>query len=140
MRGVGEALPFRDGCLGAVLSVAVFEFLPAPVETMREVARVLRPGGRVIVGFFPRGSAWAAAYEKQGRDPRSVFHDAHFLPVEEVESLAASVGLQPYGTRGTLFEAPGAVPTGRVVEYSDTGAGFVACAFTKPSTARSGSR
>lgn len=42
---VGEQLPFADGTFDAVFSAYVFRNLDSVDETMREVARVLRPGG-----------------------------------------------------------------------------------------------
>lgn len=43
--GVGEDLPFDDGDFDAVFSAYVFRNLDSVDDTMREVARVLRPGG-----------------------------------------------------------------------------------------------
>jgi SAM-dependent methyltransferase len=131
VQGTAEALPIRDGSLGAVLSVTVFEFLPAADVAMREVARVLRRGGRFALGLLQKGGAWATAYEEQGRDPSSFFHGARFFSLEEVRSLAATAGLQAGEIRSTLFEAPGAAPSERVIGGLDTRAGFVAVAFTK---------
>ncbi|MEX2230086.1 MAG: class I SAM-dependent methyltransferase [Dehalococcoidia bacterium] len=130
--GVAEALPFRDANVGAVLSVAVFEFLAAPAEAMREIARVLRPGGRFVLGFFARTGAWAAAYERQGSDPQSVFHGARFFSVDEVETLGAAPGLQRTGARSALFEAPGVSPAQLITMSAEADAGFVALSLTKP--------
>ena len=47
--GVGEALPFRDCSLDGVLLEAVLEHVPDADSTLREIHRVLRPGGRVYV-------------------------------------------------------------------------------------------
>lgn len=44
----GGLLPFRSGCVGAVVMLDVLHHLPRPVEFLREVARVLRPAGRVV--------------------------------------------------------------------------------------------
>lgn len=129
--GVAEAVPIRDGSLGAVLSVAVFEFLPDPETAMREVARTLRPGGRFVVGFFPRGSAWALAYAEQGRDEGSVFHGAHFFTLDELWRLAATAGLSSDGVRSTLLEAPDEPLSGRVVDGAHAGAGFIAASLLK---------
>lgn len=134
VRGVAGALPVRDSSLGAVLSVTVFEFLPDPSEVMREVARVLRPGGRFVLGFFPRTSAWAVAYEAMGSDPGSVFHGARFYSGDDIAALGAGAGLRPIGARSTLFEAPGVTPSGKVVDGAQGLAGFVAMSMARPSS------
>lgn len=132
IRGAGEALPFRDASFGGVLAVAVFEFLAAPPRVMRETARVLRPGGRFVLGFFPSSSAWARAYRDDGRDPRSVFHEARFFSIADVHTLAAQAGFRVTGARSTLFEAPGTPSLGGVTDRAEASAGFVAIALTKP--------
>ncbi|MCS7042190.1 MAG: class I SAM-dependent methyltransferase [Bryobacteraceae bacterium] len=44
-----ERLPFRDGCFDAALNIVTLEHLPRPLEALREIARVLRRGGRMLV-------------------------------------------------------------------------------------------
>ncbi|HDK45521.1 MAG TPA: methyltransferase domain-containing protein [Actinobacteria bacterium] len=46
---VGEALPFGDGTFDGVFSAYVFRNLTSVSDTLREVARVLRPGGVLVV-------------------------------------------------------------------------------------------
>lgn len=46
--GDGERLPFPDATFDYVTSALVFCSIPAPAQALREVARVLRPGGRLI--------------------------------------------------------------------------------------------
>ncbi len=132
VRGVAQALPFRGESLGAVLSVAVFEFLDAPAPAMQEVARVLQPGGRFVLGFFPAGGPWARRYTLYGRDLQSAFHRAHFFSVAEMRALAAQAGLRAGSARSALFEPPDTSPTGHVREGADDTAGFVAFMFMKP--------
>lgn len=52
-----EALPFRDGAFGAVVSVSAFHYWPAPLDGLREMARVLAPGGRVLMADWARDFA-----------------------------------------------------------------------------------
>ena len=42
-------LPFADKSFDVVTCVVSFDYLTKPLEVMREVSRVLRPGGRVIL-------------------------------------------------------------------------------------------
>lgn len=47
--GNAYALPFDDGSLDAVTCERVFQHLDHPEKVTAEIARVLRPGGRVVV-------------------------------------------------------------------------------------------
>lgn len=46
--GLDDALPFPDASLDKVVLSLVLSYLFSPGETLREVHRVLRPGGRVV--------------------------------------------------------------------------------------------
>ena len=50
----GEPLPFADNTFDAVLCAVSVQYLTRPVETCREVARVLKPGAPFIVTFSNR--------------------------------------------------------------------------------------
>jgi len=45
-----EALPFEAGTFTAVLCTTAFHHFPAPSRAVNEMARVLAPGGRVVLG------------------------------------------------------------------------------------------
>lgn len=62
--GIGEELPFRDGCFDAVFSAYVFRNLDSVHQTISEAARVLRPRGRLgVVGLGrPRSSRAAKVH------------------------------------------------------------------------------
>jgi SAM-dependent methyltransferase len=48
LRGVGEHLPFAGDSFDLVVSVWVLEHVKEPLKVLREVARVLRPGGHFV--------------------------------------------------------------------------------------------
>jgi SAM-dependent methyltransferase len=54
-----RGLPFRDGAFDVVLCEQVLEHLDDPAAALREIARVLRPGGLLVAGVptFPPGVA-----------------------------------------------------------------------------------
>ncbi|WP_030860514.1 class I SAM-dependent methyltransferase [Streptomyces sp. NRRL F-2747] len=58
-------LPLRDGVLDAVFAAGLVAHLPDPEANLRELARVVRPGGRLAL-FHPIGRAALAA--RQGRE------------------------------------------------------------------------
>ena len=47
--GDGARLPFVDGCLDGVLCLEVLEHVPEPEFVLKEIARVLKPGGRAWI-------------------------------------------------------------------------------------------
>lgn len=44
------AMPFEDASIDGLLSVNTIYFWPDPAAALREIRRVLRPGGRVVLG------------------------------------------------------------------------------------------
>ncbi|MER5928615.1 methyltransferase domain-containing protein [Streptomyces sp. NPDC002054] len=58
-------LPLRNGCLDAVFGAGLIAHLPDPAGNLRELARVVRPGGRLAL-FHPIGRAALAA--RHGRE------------------------------------------------------------------------
>lgn len=59
----GHALPFPDATFDAVLCTEVIEHIPDPTEIIREMHRVLKPGGRLIATI-----PWSARFHYQPFD------------------------------------------------------------------------
>jgi SAM-dependent methyltransferase len=49
VRGIGEALPFPSASFSKVVSVSCLEHFANPLEGLRDMARVLKPGGRLAL-------------------------------------------------------------------------------------------
>jgi len=57
--GEAGALPLADGAVDAAFAHMVLHYLPAPADALREMARVVRPGGAVVVvDFVPHEAEW----------------------------------------------------------------------------------
>ena len=59
----GHVLPFPDASFDAVLCTEVVEHIPDPAETIREIHRVLKPGGLLVVTI-----PWSARFHYQPYD------------------------------------------------------------------------
>ena len=55
-----EDLPYADGCFDAVLSGMTFGLLPDQRKAMREMVRVVKPGGLVCIGAHGPEHYWEA--------------------------------------------------------------------------------
>ena len=65
-------LPYPDASIDAVLITVSIQYLTRPDETLREVARVLRPGGVLLVSFSKRNVTQYPTSERSrsaGRGP-----------------------------------------------------------------------
>src|SRR5580698_3050243 len=49
LRADAQRLPFRDETVDAAVSIAVLQLIPDPAAALSEIARVLKPGGRLAV-------------------------------------------------------------------------------------------
>lgn len=115
VRGVGEGLPFVDASFDLIVSLWVLEHLRDPVATLREVRRVLAPGGHFIfvtpnlrnpVMLANRiGKALPALQRRlvprvYGRDEADTFPVQYRAnTVESIRSLARESGLDVYDLR-----------------------------------------
>ena len=50
-QGSASSLPYRDGQFGKVCTINAFHHLPQPIDALREIRRVLKPGGLVLLGL-----------------------------------------------------------------------------------------
>jgi ubiquinone/menaquinone biosynthesis C-methylase UbiE len=51
--GSVESLPFADNSLDKALAINSMQVWPDAVAGLREIRRVMKPGGRIAVGFTP---------------------------------------------------------------------------------------
>jgi demethylmenaquinone methyltransferase / 2-methoxy-6-polyprenyl-1,4-benzoquinol methylase len=63
VEGRAEALPFEDAAFDHLTFTYLLRYVDDPAATMRELARVVKPGGRVaMVEFGLPGGAWRPAW------------------------------------------------------------------------------
>jgi SAM-dependent methyltransferase len=54
-----EELPLPDACIDRILMIHALEFTENPRETLKEMWRVLAPGGRIVIAVPNRRGVWA---------------------------------------------------------------------------------
>ncbi|MFD8419287.1 class I SAM-dependent methyltransferase [Streptomyces sp. NPDC059466] len=74
------ALPLRTGSLDAVFGAGLIAHLPNPEANLRELARVVRPGGTLAL-FHPIGRAALAARQGRRVTPDDLRAEANLRPL-----------------------------------------------------------
>jgi SAM-dependent methyltransferase len=106
LEGRVERLPFPDATFDVVVSVTVLCFVHDAAGAIREIARVLRPGGRLVLGELGRWSLWAAIRRVRGWLGAATWREARFRRVSELRALAEQAGLSVAAIRGAVFYPP----------------------------------
>lgn len=105
-QGRAERLPFEDASFDVVIAVTVLCFVPDAQRAVGEMARVLVPGGRVVLGELGRFSVWAAERRVRGWLGASTWRRAQFWSRGELAALAQGAGLHAANVRGSVFFPP----------------------------------
>lgn len=96
IRADAQRLPLRDKTVDAVVSMAVLQLIPDPSAALAEMARVLRPGGRLAIMVPTAGSA-ARFWRKLPNVGAHAFDDDEIADILEDNGFA-SVRVRNLGT------------------------------------------
>lgn len=113
VRGIAEDLPFRDDAFDVAMLVTTICFVDGIPKTVAEAARVLRPGGRVVLGYIDRESEYGQHY-LDIKDENPFYRDATFVSTDELLGALDSMGFTDVEVFQTVFEPPG--ETEQVIE------------------------
>ncbi len=105
-QGDVEILPFADASFDVALAITVLCMVKSPERAVGELARVLRPGGVLVIGELGRWSSWAASRRIRAWLGEQFWQHAHFWTFGELRDLATAAGLTCTATSGAIFYPP----------------------------------
>jgi ubiquinone/menaquinone biosynthesis C-methylase UbiE len=134
-----QMLPFGDAQFDIVVAKTVLCFIADPTDAFAEMARVLRPGGRLVIGELGRWSFWALQRYLRGKFGSRLWRMGHSWTATQLRGYAAGAGLKVTGFRGAIY-FPRSTAAARLLAPVDgvfsrittLGAAFVAMTATKP--------
>lgn len=130
--GTAENLPFEAGSFDNALVVTTICFVDSPAKMLAEARRVLKPGGRLVIGFIDRESVMGQDY--LAHQAENVFYcEATFYSADEVARLLSEAGF-PIDAWGQTLAHP--LPETREIEPLRPGRGQ--CAFVVVAATREG--
>ena len=127
-------LPFPENSIGKTVSITALEFIPDGDKAVRELFRVTRRGGLVVVATLNSLGPWAARRRDEAKRGHSLFQKVVFRSPEELAALAPVKG--EIRTAVHFAKDAGLDLAARVEEEGwrkglNTGA-FLAACWTKP--------
>jgi ubiquinone/menaquinone biosynthesis C-methylase UbiE len=135
----GEQLPFPDASFDIVIAKTVLCFVGDGQPFVSEMARVLRPGGRFVIGELNRWSTWAAQRRLRAWFGSKLWQRGRFRTPGELRRLAANAGLDVETVRGAVYypriraAARSMAPLDATfARWTTVGAAFIALAGVKP--------
>ena len=134
-------LPFPPESFDVVVAVTVLCFVRDAAPVFREIARVLRPGGRMVISELGKYSTWAAERRIRAWLGSPLWRRGRFRTPRELQDLATQAALIPGPVRGAIyyprwpFAARWMAPSDAALSrLTAIGAAFLALSATKPRT------
>jgi ubiquinone/menaquinone biosynthesis C-methylase UbiE len=110
--GQAERLPFDDAVFDRVVAVTVLCFVRDAERAVAEMARVLKPGGLLVIGELGRWSLWATHRRIRGWLGDPIWRAAMFRTAAELRAFVEAASLKMIEFRGTAYYPPCGIAAG----------------------------
>jgi SAM-dependent methyltransferase len=147
MMGEAARVPFAPEAFDMVVAVTVLCFVVDAAPVLQEIARVLRPGGVLVIGELGKWSVWAAARRIRAWLGSSLWRRSRFRTARDLRFLANRAGLAAGPVHGSVYYPRWQRAARLLAPYDSAfsslttiGAAFVALSAVKPPKASVRSR
>ena len=107
--GKGEDKTYDKESFGTAFIIVTICFVDSPLAVLNETYRILKPGGKVVLGLVLKNSPWGQFYQQLKAEGHRFYSHATFYDYEEVANLLTKAGFVTGRTISTLFQKPGNV-------------------------------
>lgn len=100
-----EHMPFDNNAFDFALMVTTICFLEDPLQALKEIRRILRPAGKIIIGMIDKDSPIGKLYEMK-KDDSKFFRHADFYSVNQVLEWLRISEYNHINVLQTIFHKP----------------------------------
>jgi ubiquinone biosynthesis O-methyltransferase len=101
--GAGERIPFAAESFDAVVAVTILCFVANANPVFREIARVLRPGGLLVIGELGKWNLWAVSRRLRAWLGSRLWRLGRFRTPRELRRLANQAALTAGPVHGCVY-------------------------------------
>ena len=106
IQGKGEEEIFKEESFSTVFLIVTLCFIDSPEAVLKETHRILKPGGKVVLGLVLKESPWGKFYEQKKKQGHRFYRYATFYKCDEVIKLLVQAGFVTERIISTLFQKP----------------------------------
>ncbi len=126
VEGVAEKLPFENGFYDYALMVTTICFLDDVPKAFKEARRVIKPDGRLVIGYIDKNSLVGRLYQKHKAE-NVFYHDARFYSVEDIKNFFKQTGFRDLRYTQTIFKPLNKIKKPEPVREGYTQGAFIVC-------------
>jgi ubiquinone/menaquinone biosynthesis C-methylase UbiE len=137
--GRADHLPFAPAQFDLIVAITILCFVQDAAPVFSEMVRVLRPGGRLVIGELGKWSSWAAMRRIRAWHGSALWASARFRTKVELRRLAEGSGLIIAATRGAIYYPRWSLAAQLLARFdpvlgrlTTAGAAFIALSAIKP--------
>jgi len=125
--GKAEDMPIKDKSFEWVYFIFSLCFVEDQKKAIKEAVRILKRGGKLVIGFVPKDSPWGKLYRKKGEKGHPLYKYANFFTPKQLDKWVCSLGLKEQETISSLIFLPEEEPYPKQppVEHLVEKAGFI---------------